>query len=174
MQVGSEEPAKKAATQKSDADWMQEALIMAQQAASAGEVPVGAIVVKDNHVIGRGFNQPISSCDPTAHAEILALRDAAKTIGNYRLVDAVLYVTLEPCTMCTGAIVHSRLKRLVYAAKEPKAGVVESQAELLSAPYINYQVESVGGVCERESSELISDFFAKRRQQRKEAKNNKR
>jgi len=155
--------------QRDDVYWMQAALRLAQQAANAGEVPVGAIVVIDNNIVGQGFNQPISSCDPTAHAEMMALRDAAKKIENYRLVDATLYVTLEPCTMCAGAIVHGRIKRLVYGAKEPKAGAIESQSELLKMPYMNYRVDAMGGICEQESSELISAFFAKRRAQKKAA-----
>ncbi|MFT6389043.1 MAG: tRNA(adenine34) deaminase [Cellvibrionaceae bacterium] len=155
---------------KGDVYWMQEALTLARQAGDEGEVPVGAIVVIDNNIVGQGFNQPISSCDPTAHAEIIALRDAAKNIGNYRLVNATIYVTLEPCTMCAGAIVHSRVKRLIYGAKEPKAGAIESQAELLRAPYINYRVEVEGGICEQESSELISAFFTGRRAQQREQK----
>lgn len=151
----------------SDEEWMQEAILLARQAEQLNEIPVGAIVVLNNKIIGRGFNQPISSCDPCAHAEILALRDAASSIGNYRLIDAELFVTLEPCTMCTGAIVHSRIRRLVYGAKEPKSGVIESKASLLEANYLNYRVESFGGVCADECSEMMSLFFAKRRQQKK-------
>ena len=116
-------------TEKDDYYWMQQALLLAQQAADMDEIPVGAVVVKDNEIIGRGFNQPISLCDPTAHAEIQALRHAANHIGNYRLNGATLYVTLEPCGMCAGAIVHSRIARLVYGATEPKAGVIVSQTQ---------------------------------------------
>lgn len=151
----------------SDHDWMQAALALAEQAEQKGEVPVGALVVLDNQIIGSGYNQPISSCDPSAHAEIVALRDAASRIGNYRLVGATLYVTLEPCTMCTGAIVHSRIQRLVYGATEPKAGAIESCSRLLEAPYFNYKVEALGGVCEEESSALIRAFFARRRAEKK-------
>ncbi len=148
-----------------DTYWMNEAIALAKKAALENEVPVGAIVVLDNQVIGRGFNRPISACDPTAHAEIIALRDAAKTINNYRLVKASLYVTLEPCTMCAGAIVHSRIARLIYGASEPKAGVIHSQKELLKEPYFNHKIEVHSGVCEDECSSIISRFFAKRREQ---------
>lgn len=152
---------------KDDTYWMQQALLLAKEAEARQEVPVGALVVLNGELVGRGFNQPISACDPSAHAEIMALRDAAQHINNYRLVDATLYVTLEPCTMCAGAIVHSRIKRLVYGAKEPKAGVITSQAQLLDAGYMNYRVESLGGVCEQECSELLTAFFSKRRAQKK-------
>ena len=145
--------------------WMKQALLLAKDAALKGEVPVGAIVVLDKKIIGKGFNQPISTYDPTAHAEIVALRDSAKKTHNYRLIDACLYVTLEPCTMCAGAMIHSRIKRLVYGADEPKAGVVNSQKNLLNAPYLNHKIEVVAGVCGNECSEIISAFFAKRRQQ---------
>lgn len=150
---------------------MQRALALADQAEALGEVPVGALVVLDHQVIGQGFNSPISDCDPTAHAEMIALRQAAKTINNYRLVDATLYVTLEPCTMCVGAMIHSRIRRLVYGAREPKAGAVESQGQLLQAPYINHHIPYTGGVCGEESAAKLSQFFAKRRQaKRKQAK----
>ena len=151
----------------SDEDWMRKALVLADQAEAVGEVPVGAIVVLDNEVIGKGFNCPVSSCDPTAHAEIVALRDAAKNVNNYRLINAVLYVTLEPCTMCVGAIIHSRIRRLVYGANEPKAGAIESNAKLLAASYINHRVDCIGGVCALESAHKISQFFVKRRQQQR-------
>ena len=145
--------------------WMSQALAQAKKAALKGEVPVGAIVVLNNEIIGKGFNQPISTCDPTAHAEIMALRDAAKKTNNYRIIEASLYVTLEPCTMCAGAMIHSRIKRLIYGASEPKAGVVNSQINLLDAPYLNHKVEVVAGVCSDECSEIISTFFGKRREQ---------
>lgn len=150
-----------------DKYWMNEAIALAKKAALANEVPVGAIVVLDNQIIGRGFNRPISTCDPTAHAEIIALRDAATTINNYRLINASLYVTLEPCTMCTGAIIHSRIERLVYGASEPKAGVIRSQKRLLEEPYFNHKIEVYAGVCEAECGEIISHFFAQRREQKK-------
>ncbi|MDL0429807.1 tRNA adenosine(34) deaminase TadA [Marinobacter sp. TBZ242] len=146
-----------------DEAWMARALQLAGQAASAGEVPVGAVVVLDGKEIGSGFNAPISGCDPTAHAEIRALRDAARRVANYRLPGATLYVTLEPCTMCVGAIVHSRVSRLVYGAAEPKAGAVESARQTLEEGHLNWRVESTGGVLAEQCSGIISDFFARRR-----------
>ncbi|CAN0606184.1 unnamed protein product, partial [Ectocarpus sp. 12 AP-2014] len=128
-----------------------------------GEVPVGAVVVLDGVETGAGFNAPISGCDPTAHAEIRALRDAARRVGNYRLSGATLYVTLEPCTMCVGAIVHSRISRLVYGAAEPKAGAVESARRTLDEPHFNWQVERKGGVLEQRCSAILSEFFSSRR-----------
>lgn len=146
---------------------MREALLLARQAEQRGEVPVGAVVVKENEIVGRGFNQPIFSSDPTAHAEIMALRDAANFLSNYRLVDCTLYVTIEPCTMCAGAMVHARIKQLVYGASEPKSGVIASNAGLLDAQYMNHCVEQLGGVLAEECSDLISAFFKRRRQQQK-------
>ena len=143
--------------------WMREALKLAQQAEALGEVPVGALVVKDGEVIGQGYNQPISSHDPSAHAEIVALRDAAQRLGNYRLVDCTLYVTIEPCSMCAGALVHSRIKQVIYGAPEPKAGVVTSNGCFFDQPYLNHRVVSGGGVLADECSRLISNFFAGRR-----------
>lgn len=150
-------------TGSDDDQWMSRALALASQAAAQGEVPVGAVVVLDGREIGAGFNAPISGCDPTAHAEIRALRDAARRVGNYRLSGATLYVTLEPCTMCVGAIVHSRVSRLVYGATEPKAGAVESARRTLDEPHFNWQVECVGGVLADQCSEAISAFFSSRR-----------
>ncbi len=147
--------------------WMQQALLLADIAAADGEVPVGAIVVLDGRIIGRGWNQPVSSCDPTAHAEIVALRDAARTIGNYRIVGADLYVTIEPCSMCAGAIAHARIKRLVYAATEPKAGVVASRQNFFELPFLNHRVEVVGGVLPELSAAKMRDFFQFRREQQK-------
>lgn len=144
---------------------MNRALQLAAQAAALGEVPVGAVVVLDGREIGAGFNAPISGCDPTAHAEIRALRDAAARVGNYRLSGATLYVTLEPCTMCVGAIVHGRISRLVYGATEPKAGAVESARATLEEPHLNWQVEPVGGVLQARCSQIISDFFSRRRRE---------
>lgn len=149
---------------------MREALSMADNAEAAGEVPVGAIVVLDGRVIGRGWNHPISGQDPTAHAEIMALRDAAATVGNYRLVGADLYVTIEPCTMCSGAIVHARIRRLVYGASEPKSGAVVSNGQLLQQDWMNHRVEVVGGVEAGRCSERISAFFRRRRAQQKAQK----
>lgn len=146
-----------------DEAWMSRALQLAGQAASAGEVPVGAVVVLDGKEIGSGFNAPISGCDPTAHAEIRALRDAARRVANYRLPGATLYVTLEPCTMCVGAIVHSRVSRLVFGATEPKAGAVESARRTLEEDHLNWRVESAGGVLAVQCSGIISEFFARRR-----------
>ena len=156
--------------EKDDQYWMQQALLFAQQAADIDEIPVGAIVVKDNKIIGSGFNQPISLCDPTAHAEIQALRHAAKHIGNYRLNGAVLYVTLEPCGMCAGAIVHSRIARLVYGATEPKAGVIVSQTQQLDKDYLNHKVLYQGGVCADACSAIISAFFTRRRAEKVKGK----
>ena len=156
----------------SDEYWMQEALKLAAQGALAGEVPVGAIVVLDGEIIGRGWNQPIGSCDPTAHAEVVALRDAGLNQNNYRLPDAELFVTLEPCSMCAGAIVHSRIKRVVYAATEPKAGVVESQDKFFEQPFLNHQLEIKGAVLAELAKTQLQDFFRQRRQQIKQQKQN--
>lgn len=149
---------------------MAQAIIEAQKADAKNEVPVGAVVVLDGEVIGRGFNQPISSCDPCAHAEVIALRDAAKNIQNYRLADATLYVTIEPCTMCAGAIVHSRVAKLVYGATEPKAGVVESQEVIFEKPYFNHQLEVEAGVMAEECTGVIQAFFKRRREEKKAEK----
>ena len=137
--------------------FMQEALKEALKADALNEVPVGAVVVLNGEVIGRGFNQPISSQDPTAHAEMMALRDAAKHVSNYRIVDADLYVTIEPCTMCSGAIVHSRVQKVIFGATEPKAGVVVSQKHIFEEPYLNHGVEVLHGVLAEECTD-ITDF----------------
>lgn len=150
--------------------FMAQAIIEAQKADTKNEVPVGAVVVLDGEVIGRGFNQPISSCDPCAHAEVLALRDAAKNIQNYRLSDATLYVTIEPCTMCAGAIVHSRVSKLVFGAPEPKAGVVQSQETIFEKPYFNHQLDVEGGVMAEECTAVIQTFFQRRREEKKAEK----
>jgi len=155
---------------KDDVFWMQKALALAEQAAGNQEVPVGAVVVIDDEIVGQGCNAPIGSCDPTAHAEVLAIRDACERVGNYRLPEATLYVTIEPCTMCTGAIVHARLKRVVFGAIEPKAGAVVSQNQLLDHPAMNTSVEVTQGVLAGESSRLISSFFALRREKKKALK----
>jgi tRNA(adenine34) deaminase len=152
----------------SDEEFMRVALSEATKACDRGEVPVGAVVVKDGAIIGRGFNQPISSNDPSAHAEIVALRDAAKNVGNYRLVDCTLYVTFEPCTMCAGAIFHARIGRVVYGATEYKTGAAGSIVDLFSEPRLNFHAEIEGGVLAEECSRLVSDFFAKRRSQIRE------
>jgi tRNA(adenine34) deaminase len=143
--------------------FMREALLLADQAEQLGEVPVGAVVVKDNQIIGRGFNQPISSHDPTAHAEIVALRDAAKNINNYRLVDCDLYVTIEPCAMCAGAIVHSRIRKVFFGATEPKAGAVLSTQRFFDAPQLNHRVDIEAGLLEENCRAKVQAFFKKRR-----------
>jgi tRNA(adenine34) deaminase len=149
--------------------WMHYALALASRGAEAGEVPVGAVVVRDGKVIGEGWNQPIGAHDPTAHAEIVALRQAAVAVGNYRLPEAVLYVTVEPCTMCAGAIVHARVSMLVYGTPEPKAGAIASRTQVLEQPAMNWRVESLGGVLAQECQNLMSDFFRRRRASRKAA-----
>lgn len=151
----------------SDQRWMSEALKLAKKAEDLGEVPVGAVVVLDDEVIGQGWNQPISGCDPTAHAEIMALRSAARQQNNYRLPDATLYVTLEPCTMCAGAIIHSRIKRVVFAAPEPKAGAVVSNGSVFDRPEMNHRVEYTGGVGQEDAVDMIQAFFKRRREEAK-------
>lgn len=146
-----------------DIDFMREAIAEARRGAALGEVPVGAVLVRDGQVIGRGFNQPISSHDPSAHAEMVALRAAAAADANYRLPDTTLYVTLEPCTMCAGLLVHSRIRRLVYGASEPRAGAVVSRAQVLAQPWMNHRVEVEGGVLAEECSDLLKTFFRDRR-----------
>jgi Cytosine/adenosine deaminases len=148
-----------------DADYMRHALELAGQAQAAGEVPVGAVVVKDGEIIGRGFNAPISRNDPTAHAEMMALRDAAHNVGNYRLVDCELFVTLEPCLMCAGAIMHARIARLVYGASDPKTGACGSVLDAFADPRLNHHTEVKVGVLADECGLIISNFFALRRAQ---------
>ena len=142
---------------------MRQAMLLGQEAGALGEVPVGAVVVRDGEIVGRGFNHPIGRHDPTAHAEVMALRDAAGRIGNYRLRDASLYVTIEPCSMCAGALVHARIGRLVFGAREPKAGAVISQGRLLDAPYLNHRVQWQEGVLACRCGAAVSEFFAARR-----------
>lgn len=142
---------------------MELALAEAREAEAEGEVPVGAVVVRDGEVIARAHNRPIGLNDPTAHAEILALRAAAERLGNYRLTGCDLYVTLEPCAMCAGALVHARVRRLVFAAADSKAGAVASTMRLLEAPYLNHRVEVVAGVLAEEAAALLQRFFALRR-----------
>ena len=146
-----------------DETFMFRALELAQQAERAGEVPVGAIVVLDNSIIGEGFNCPIAKNDPTAHAECNALRDASRNQGNYRLPGATLYVTLEPCLMCVGAIVHARIARLVYGTVEPKSGAVVSNVLGFELPHLNHSVEVSSGILESRCRELIQEFFRRRR-----------
>jgi len=147
----------------SDEAWMEEALALARDAASRGEVPVGALVVRDGVVLGRGGNAPISDADPTAHAEIAALRDAARRAGNYRLPGCDLYVTLEPCAMCAGAIFHARIARVVFGAHDPKSGACGSVVDLFAEERINHHATAIGGVRAAECGRLLSDFFAARR-----------
>ncbi|WP_240914352.1 tRNA adenosine(34) deaminase TadA [Microbulbifer sp. SH-1] len=143
--------------------FMQQALGLAAKAAELGEVPVGALVVLDGEVIGEGFNQPITASDPSAHAEVVALRAAARHMNNYRLPGATLYVTIEPCTMCFGTLVHARIARLVYGASEPRAGVVVSQLQLAEQTFFNHRIQVEGGVMQDEAGALVKDFFQKRR-----------
>lgn len=146
-----------------DLQYMRRALMLAQHAEQAGEVPVGAVVVLNGEVIGEGWNQPIVTHDPSAHAEMVALRAAARQIKNYRLTGATLYVTLEPCAMCAGAIVHARIARVVYGATDPKAGAAGSVFSLLDSDRLNHRAETVGGVLGGECSELLKNFFQGRR-----------
>ena len=150
---------------ENDADtvWMQEALTLAQQAEKVGEVPVGAVVVKDGAIVARGWNHPIAAQDPTAHAEIEAMRAAARSLGNYRLTDTVLYVTLEPCAMCAGAMVHARVRRLVFGAADPRAGAAGSVFNVVQAAPMNHRLEVTAGVMAEECGELLKRFFAQRR-----------
>ena len=154
----------------SDEEAMTMALVLARQAAELGEVPVGALIVQYGKVIGEGFNRPITGLDPSAHAEMEAIRCASREIGNYRLPDACLYVTLEPCTMCFGAMTHSRISRLVYGATEPKAGVIVSAIQMPLQPFFNHYFEVEGGVLAQECSQILSDFFAQRRAAKKRLK----
>ena len=144
-------------------DWMRRALALADRAANEGEVPVGAVVVRDGVILGEGWNQMIATHDPSGHAEIVALRDAARVVGNYRLPGATLYVTLEPCTMCAGAMVHARIATVVFGAQEPRAGVVCSTCQLLDEPWFNHRVSWQGGVLAEESSARLKVFFKERR-----------
>jgi len=146
-----------------DEDFMTAALLLAKEAGYAGEVPVGAIVDKAGEVIGSGHNAPIGKHDPTAHAEIQAMREAAKTLGNYRLVGCTLYVTLEPCAMCTGAIQHARIARLVYGASDPKTGACGSVINLMAEPRLNHHTQVTAGVLAEECGSLLSQFFVERR-----------
>lgn len=147
-----------------DEQWMRYAIRLAQRAEEQGEVPVGAVLVKGDRCLAEGWNVPVQSHDPTAHAEMVAIRSAGVAIENYRLIDSTLYVTLEPCVMCMGAIAHARIKRLVFGAFDPKRGAVCNALSLTDAPFLNHKVAWDGGVLEQECSELLVDFFkAKRR-----------
>lgn len=147
----------------SDEKFMREALDLARRAAEAGEVPVGAVIVRDGAIVGRGYNQPVSGNDPTAHAEMVALRDAAAGIGNYRLGECELFVTLEPCAMCAGAIMHARVSRVVYGAADPKSGACGSVVDLFAEGRLNHHAKIVAGVMADEAASLLRDFFAARR-----------
>ncbi|UVO16891.1 tRNA adenosine(34) deaminase TadA [Stutzerimonas stutzeri] len=147
-----------------DEHFMREALALAEQGAALGEVPVGAVLVQDGQIVGRGFNCPISRHDPSAHAEMVAIRDAAQTVANYRLPGSTLYVTLEPCSMCAGLIVHSRIQRVVYGATEPKAGVVVSRGQFFAQEFLNHRVLVEGGVLAQECGDVLREFFRLRRQ----------
>lgn len=148
-----------------DVKWMHEALNLAKQGAEHGEVPVGAILVHNQQIIGQGFNEPIGRHDATAHAEIIALRDACRRLNNYRLpLQTTLYVTLEPCTMCIGALIHARVDRLIYAASEPRAGMVGSQMNLAAESFYNHRIQVHKGLCREHSSQMLKDFFRQRRQ----------
>jgi len=142
---------------------MDAALEQARLALAAGEVPIGAVLVIDDEIVARAFNQPISSCDPTAHAEVLVVREAARIVGNYRLTAADVYVTLEPCLMCVGALIHARVRRLIYGAAEPKTGALVSTTRTLETPGLNHRFEVTGGVCEDAARELIQEFFREKR-----------
>ena len=148
--------------------YMEHALALAREAAALGEVPVGAVVVRDGEIIGRGFNGPIGAHDPTAHAEIRALREAARVIGNYRLTGCDLYVTLEPCVMCAGAIMHARIASLFYGARDPKTGACGSVLDAFADPRINHHTVVSGGMMGEECGAVLSSFFAERRRQQRE------
>jgi len=146
-----------------DRYWMQQALLQAQLGAKEEEVPIGAILVKDNEIISAAYNQPIASVDPTAHAEILCIREAAKIIDNYRLLDTTLYVTLEPCSMCAGAIIQARIPRVIYAAAEPRSGAAGSIFNILQNPQLNHRVAVESGLLADDSAALLRQFFKARR-----------
>jgi len=147
----------------SDELWMDEALRSAQRALDAGEVPVGAVVVCAGRIVGRGWNRNLTDHDPTAHAEIIALREAGRNVANHRLVDCDLFVTIEPCSMCAGAVVHARIRRLVYGADDPKAGAVRSLLQVVNHPRLNHQMVIQSGVLAGRSAEIVQEFFRQRR-----------
>ena len=151
----------------SDEDWMRHALTLAKKAAELDEVPVGAVLVKDDQLLAEGWNQPISHNDPTAHAEIMAIRKASRIIENYRLPGSTLYVTIEPCSMCAGAIVHARISRVVFGAFEPRAGAAGSVINLLQNEQFNHQVEITSGLLTEECGQILKDFFAQKRRARR-------
>ena len=151
------------ASTASDELWMEEALRCAQRALEAGEVPVGAVVVSDGSIVGRGWNRNITDSDPTAHAEIMALREAGAAVGNHRLGECALFVTIEPCAMCAGAMIHARIKRLVYGSDDPKAGAVRSVLQVLNHPQLNHKIEVRSGVLAGRSAQVLQSFFKNRR-----------
>lgn len=146
--------------------WMEEALRCAQRALEIGEVPVGAVVVREGRLVGRGWNQNILGTDPTAHAEVVALREAGTAVGNHRLVDCELFATIEPCAMCAGAMVHARVRRLVYGADDPKAGAVRSVMQVLNHPDLNHKIDVRGGVLAGRCADIVQKFFRNRRDRR--------
>lgn len=150
--------------------WMQKAIALAEKAADLGEVPVGAVLIQDDTVIGEGWNQPISTHDPSAHAEVMAIKQGAKTLQNYRTINTTLYVTLEPCPMCAGLMVHARIDRLVFGAKDAKTGSAGSIMDLVRHDQLNHKVEVLGGVEAEKCGNLLSDFFKRRRAEKKAAK----
>ena len=166
---GAETPGTDAAQSEADRAFMALAIAQAREAWALGEVPVGAVLVHEGRVIATGFNQPIGAHDPTAHAEIRVMRAAARRLGNYRLVDCDLYVTLEPCAMCAGAIMHARIRRLVFGARDPKTGVCGSVVDLMGETRLNHHATVTGGVMAEETGRLLSDFFAERRRKARDA-----
>ena len=150
---------------REDAAWMEQALEQAALAAAGGEVPVGAIVIKDGQIVGRGHNRNLLENDPTAHAEIVALRDAAARMGNHRLTGCVMFATIEPCAMCAGALVHARISRLVYGASDPKAGAAGSVLQVINHPGLNHRMEITAGVLAGRCSDVLQRFFREKRQQ---------
>lgn len=145
------------------ARFMHRALELAQRAEQVGEVPVGAVVVLEGRIVGEGWNQVISLADPSAHAEVMALRAAARELKNYRLPGCELFVTIEPCTMCFGALIHSRINKVIYGAREPRAGMLDSNSQLSAASFFNHSLQWQGGILEHECSQLISEFFRRKR-----------
>jgi tRNA(adenine34) deaminase len=150
-------------TDSADESWMRAALAQAAEAARCGEVPVGAVIVRDGAIIGEGFNQPIGAHDATAHAEIVAIRDAGRRLGNYRLTGATVHVTIEPCQMCVGAMIHARIARVVYGTPEPKAGAIESAMRAHEHPALNHRLAATGGVLEADCRAVMQEFFKTRR-----------
>ena len=142
---------------------MREALVQAKKALKKGEVPIGAVVVLGDEIIGKGHNQPITKKDPTAHAEIIALKEASNRLENYRLNEAIIYTTLEPCLMCVGALVHARIKKVIFAAQDTKSGVVVNNGGLIQSEFLNHKVSFEGGILEKQASKLLKDFFVEKR-----------